>query len=99
MEHVADMDVDDEIGDTLSDESEQDKERHDPNKLDRMHDINKAQNIETRKELLEEGDGLSPADMTHVDLKEPVHEPSKRELPDISGIQGYEDDDLIPEKE
>ena len=99
VEHVADMDVDDEIGDTLSDESEQDKERHDPNKLDRMHDINKAQNIETRKELLEEGDGLSPADMTHVDLKEPVHEPSKRELPDISGIQGYEDDDLIPEKE
>ena len=99
VEHVADMDADDEIGDTLSDESEQDKERHDPNKLDREHDINKAQNIETREELLEEGDGLSPADMNHVDLNEPVREPSKRELPDISGIQGYEDDDLIPEKE
>lgn len=73
-----------------SSEAVQDMERHNPVKLDHVRDVNKAANIDTVKEYLEEADSVDAGDLSQVDFhlddakKEDL---SKRKLPDISGIK------------
>lgn len=83
------------------DEATQDADRHNPLKLDHVRDVNKAANIDTMREYLEEGDSVDAGDLSQVDfelddLKK--DNPSGRKLPDISGIEAPEADmDYIKE--
>lgn len=76
-------------------EAKQDADRHNPLKLDHVRDVNKAANIDTMREYLEEGDSVDAGDLSQVDfelddLKK--DDPSRRKLPDISGIEAPDTD-------
>lgn len=76
-------------------EGTQDADRHNPLKLDHVRDVNKAANIDTMREYLEEGDSVDAGDLSQVDfelddLKK--DNPSGRKLPDISGIEAPDAD-------
>lgn len=76
-------------------EAKQDADRHNPLKLDHMRDVNKAANIDTMREYLEEGDSVDAGDLSQVDFKLDdlkKDDPSRRKLPDVSGIEAPDTD-------
>ena len=60
-----------------------------------MRDVNKAANIDTTREYLEEKDSVDAGDLSQVDFKLDdlkKDDPSRRKLPDISGIDAPDTD-------
>ena len=76
-------------------EAKQDADRHNPLKLDHVRDVNKAANIDTTREYLEEKDSVDAGDLSQVDFKLDdlkKDDPSRRKLPDVSGIEAPDTD-------
>lgn len=91
----SDYEQPDEEADHEDGEAKQDADRHNPLKLDHARDVNKAANIDSVSEYIEEHDSVDSGDLSQVDfdlndLKK--DDPSKRKLPDISGIEAPADD-------